>query len=70
MEKSRIDALAKLYEGMEETQVAPLINQFTDEQAVQILMSMKPASAAKILGVLSPQRAARISTKMITLTRE
>jgi len=70
MEESRIGALAKLYEGMKETQVAPLLNQLTDEQAVQILMSMKPANAAKVLGVLSPQRAARISTKMITLTEE
>lgn len=70
MESSRINALAKLYDGMQENQVVPLINKLTDEQAVQILMKMKPTNAARILGALSPDFAARISEKMITLTKE
>jgi flagellar motility protein MotE (MotC chaperone) len=70
MESSRINALAKLYDGMQENQVVPLINQLTDEQAVQILMKMKPTNASRILGALSPARAGRISERMITLTEE
>jgi flagellar motility protein MotE (MotC chaperone) len=70
MESSRIGALAKLYDGMKPAQVAPLINKLTDEQAVQVLLQMKPNSAAKILGVLSPDRAAHISANMITLNKE
>ncbi len=70
MESSRVNALAKLYDGMEAARVAPLLNQLTDEQAVQILMRMKPANAAKILGVMSPNRAASISARMINLTEE
>jgi len=70
VESSRISALAKLYDGMDENQVAPLITQLTEEQAVQVLMKMKPANAAKILGAVSPEWAARISAKMITLTEE
>jgi flagellar motility protein MotE (MotC chaperone) len=70
MESSRINALAKLYDGMQENQVVPLINKLTDEQAVQILMKMKPTNAARILGALNSDRAARISERMITLTKE
>jgi flagellar motility protein MotE (MotC chaperone) len=70
MESTRIGALAKLYDGMKASQVAPLLTKLTDEQAVQILLKMKPANAAKILGSLSPDRAARISAKMITLSEE
>jgi flagellar motility protein MotE (MotC chaperone) len=50
--------------------VAPLIGKLSDDQAVQVLMQMKPASAAKILGSLSPDYAARISSNMITLNEE
>jgi flagellar motility protein MotE (MotC chaperone) len=70
IESTRITALAKLYEGMKPNRVAPLITKLTDEQAVQILLEMKPASAAKILGVLNSDRAARISANMITLIKE
>jgi len=70
MESARINALAKLYDGMKPSQVAPLINKLTDEQAVEVLLKMKSANAAKILGVLKPDRAAHISSKMITLTKE
>lgn len=70
IESSRINALAKLYDGMQENQVVPLISQLTDEQAVQILMKMKPANASRVLGALSPDRAARISEKMMTYTEE
>lgn len=70
IESARMSSLAKLYDGMKPTQVAPLISKLTDEQAVDVLLKMKPVNAAKILGALSPDRAARISAKMITLTKE
>jgi flagellar motility protein MotE (MotC chaperone) len=70
VESSRISALAKLYDGMKPAQVAPLINQLTDVQAVQVLLNMKPSNAAKILGVMNPDRAAHISENMITLNKE
>jgi flagellar motility protein MotE (MotC chaperone) len=70
VESTRIGALAKLYDGMKPAQVAPLITKLTDEQAVQILLKMKPASASKILGALNTERAARISSNMITFSKE
>jgi flagellar motility protein MotE (MotC chaperone) len=70
VESSRIAALAKLYDGMKAAQVAPLINQLTDVQAVQVLLNMKSNNAAKILGVLNPERAAHISETMINLKKE
>ena len=68
VETSRVNALAKLYNGMKPAQVAPLLSKLTDEQAIQVLLQMKPASAAKILGAMNPERAASISASMITLT--
>lgn len=70
IESARINALARLYDGMKADQVAPLLNKLTEEQAVQVLLKMKPANAAKILGSLSPDRAASISARMITLSGE
>ncbi|MCP4568299.1 MAG: hypothetical protein GY841_12040 [FCB group bacterium] len=70
MESARINSLAKLYDGMKATQVAPLLRKLTEEQAVEVLLKMKSANAAKILGALNPDHAARISSRMITLTEE
>ncbi len=70
MQSTRVGSLAKLYDGMKPSQVAPLITQLNDTQAVDILLKMKPGNAAKILGAISPKRAARISAQMITLTEE
>lgn len=70
MESARVNALAKLYDGMKPSQVAPLIKKLTEEQAVEILLKMKPANASKIFGAISPDYAARISARMITLTEE
>ncbi len=70
MTAARVGSLAKLYDGMKAQQVAPLLNKLTDEQSVMVLLKMKPANAAKLLGALSPDRAARISAKMITLAEE
>ncbi len=70
MESSRITALARLYDGMKPAQVAPLITKLTDDQAVLVLLKMKPANAARVLGQLPAEAGARLSTRMITLTEE
>jgi flagellar motility protein MotE (MotC chaperone) len=70
IESARIGALAKLYEGMKAEQVAPLLSQLTDNQAVHVLMRMKSTNAAKVLESLNPEFAARISSNMITLNKE
>jgi flagellar motility protein MotE (MotC chaperone) len=70
LQSSRVSALAKLYDGMKASQVAPLIIKLTEEQAVHVLLNMKPNNAAKVLEVLDPNRAARISANMITLNEE
>lgn len=70
MQSARVASLARLYDGMKADQVAPLIIKLDEEQAVDILLKMKPGNAAKILGTINADRAARISTRMITLTEE
>lgn len=70
MQSARVASLAKLYDGMKADQVAPLIIKLDEVQAVAVLLKMKPGNAAKILGAISPDRAARISARMITLTEE
>jgi flagellar motility protein MotE (MotC chaperone) len=70
MESARIASLAKLYDGMKAQEVAPLINRLNDDQAVQVLLKMKSANAAKILGAISPDRAASLSSKMITVAED
>lgn len=69
MEATRVASLAKLYDGMKPQQVAPLIVQLTDLQAVDVLLKMKSANAAKVLESIAPERAARISAEMITLNK-
>ncbi|MDD4052549.1 MAG: hypothetical protein PHR28_11715 [candidate division Zixibacteria bacterium] len=70
MESSRITALARLYDGMKPAQVVPLITKLTDDQAVLVLLKMKSANAARVLGQLPAEAGARLSARMITLTEE
>lgn len=70
VEAARVGALAKLYDDMKASQVAPLIMKLPEEKAVQVLLKMKPSNAAEILGAINPTRAASISARMITLTEE
>lgn len=70
VESSRITALARLYDGMKPAQVAPLIGKLSDDQAVLVLLKMKPANAARVLGELPPEFGGRLSARMITLTEE
>lgn len=69
-ESARIINLARLYDGMKPEQVAKLFGSLDDDVIIAILPRMKPANAAKILAVLPPKRAARISTQMITVLED
>ncbi|HSG98864.1 MAG TPA: hypothetical protein VLB27_02375 [candidate division Zixibacteria bacterium] len=69
-EANRLTSLAKLYDGMKHDQVARMIVKLDDNTIVSILPRMKTANASKILGLLPPDRGARISQKMITLSNK
>lgn len=66
-ESTRIAKLARLYDGMKPAEVAKLFANLKDNVVLSVLPRMKPANASKILGLLPPKRAARISTRMITV---
>lgn len=65
IEASKYNDLAKLYDGMKPEQVARLIIKLDNKTIVAILPRMKRANASKILGLLPPERGARISREMI-----
>ena len=65
IEASKYNDLAKLYDGMKPEQVARLIIKLDDKTIVAILPRMKRANASKILGLMPPERGARISREMI-----
>ncbi len=69
-ESARIVNLARLYDGMKAQDVAKLFANLSDEVIISILPRMKPANASKILGLLPPKRAAKISTQMITVLED
>jgi flagellar motility protein MotE (MotC chaperone) len=66
-ESTRIAKLARLYDGMKAAEVAKLFANLDDNTILSVLPRMKPANASKILGLIPPKRAARISTRMITV---
>lgn len=67
VEANRLLGLAKLYDGMKPDQVARMIVKMEDKMIVSILPRMKSANASKILGLLPPERGARISKLMISV---
>ena len=66
-ESARVTELAKLYDGMDPRSVAKLMLNLDDETVVAILPRMKQKSAAQVLSLFSPERAARLSKKLITI---
>ena len=66
-ESSRINQLAKLYDGMEPQSIAQLMRNLEDEIIVELLPRMKSKNAAIVLSLLPPKRAAKLSKQMITL---
>jgi len=55
---------------MKPEEVGKLFANLSDDIVLSILPQMKPANASKILALLPPKRAARISTSMITVLED
>ncbi|MCJ7507744.1 MAG: hypothetical protein MUO85_03300 [candidate division Zixibacteria bacterium] len=66
-EDERIGKLAKIYDGMKAQEVAAMMNNLDDDTVVAVLLKMSTRNAAKVLGLLNPERAARISNKLMAL---
>lgn len=69
-ESVRIKNLARLYDGMKPQDIARLFANLSDDVVIALIPRMKPANASKILALLPPKRAARISTRMITVLED
>jgi len=67
-EDERIGKLAKIYDGMKAQEVAAMMNNLDDDTVVAVLLKMSTRNAAKVLGLLNAERAARISNKLMALT--
>jgi len=63
----RVAYLAKLFDGMKQDEVSKLMEQLDDNTIVAVLPKMKVASASKVLAMLPPTRAARITTILLGL---
>ena len=66
-ESSRVNSLAKLYDGMDSRAVARLMANLDDETVVSLLPRMKSKNASAVLQLLPSKRAAKLSKKMITI---
>ncbi|MCK4306903.1 hypothetical protein KAW50_01595 [candidate division WOR-3 bacterium] len=62
--------LSKIYETMEPSKSASVMDSLPDENVVKLLLSMKERSSARILEVLPPDRAARITQKIMRVKNE
>jgi len=69
-ESARIINLARLYDGMKPHEVSKLFANLSNDVIISIIPRMKPANASKILALLPPKRAAKISTSMITVLED
>ncbi|HOP05809.1 MAG TPA: hypothetical protein PLF13_00820 [candidate division Zixibacteria bacterium] len=69
-ETARISSLAKLYDGMDPRSVAQLAENLDDETMVALIPRMKTKNASSLLALMPPQRAARLSQKMITISEK
>jgi flagellar motility protein MotE (MotC chaperone) len=69
-EEANIIKLARLYDGMKAPEVSQLFANLPDDIVVSILPRMKSNNAAKIMALLPPKRAARLSTQMITVLED
>jgi len=56
--------IVKTYETMSAKKAAPIITQMSDDDAIQILANLKPATLAKVLEQMDPEDAARLTKKL------
>lgn len=64
-EEDKMYNLAKIYDGMDQENVARVFSQMEDSLVVVILPKMKPANASQVLEFLPPDRSARISKMLL-----
>ncbi len=62
---TRVSELARLYDGMEARTVANMMANLDDTTIVSLLPRMKQKNASAVLGLMPPQRAAKLSKQMI-----
>ena len=66
-EVKRIKELGKIYEKMAPDKAALALSNMDDKLATDLLATMKPRSAAKILNVLDRKKASELSTTFSTV---
>lgn len=64
---SRVNSLAKLYDGMDARSVAAVMANLDDATVVSILPRMKIKNASQVLSLFPPKRGAKLSKQMITI---
>ncbi|MNE54846.1 MgtE intracellular N domain protein [compost metagenome] len=62
--QERVTELAKLYAGMKGSKAAPMMENLTTEEMVQIFSAMNNASKTAILEKMDPEKAADVSVKL------
>ncbi|WP_052380450.1 MotE family protein [Paenibacillus camerounensis] len=62
--QDKVTELAKLYSGMKASKAAPIMENLTTEEQVQIMSAMNTASKTAILEKMDPQKAAEVSVKL------
>jgi flagellar motility protein MotE (MotC chaperone) len=60
--------MAKLYEGMATEEVVPILERLTDAQVSIMISKMKKQKAAEVLGKMSPERAAKITQYILSMS--
>ena len=68
MEEGNLTQMAKLYEGMATDELVPILNNLTDSQVSGLISRMKKAKASEVLGKLSPERAAKITQYILSVS--
>jgi flagellar motility protein MotE (MotC chaperone) len=68
MEEGNITQMAKLYEGMATEEVVPILERLTDAQVSIMISKMKKQKAAEVLGKLTPERAAKITQYILSMS--
>jgi len=62
--------LSKVFEKMKAAEAAQVVPQMDEDLVVQVLLRVKERQAAKIMGALKPELAARLSEKMALLKKK
>lgn len=70
LEEGNVVQIAKLYEGMATEDLVPILANLSDAQVSVLISKMKKQKASEILGKLPPERAAKITQFIISMSSE